>query len=215
MKKILPIFLLLISGFIYAEEASYSMNLKIWSHTLRLTNPSLDVTTTTSNSPIIGFSVRKGDYFASASFLLDSSYRYESSWLNRRDNDFSLGYRLTENISVVGGYRVASMSYSTQSSADKTTAYYVGVSGFKPISDKYFLYGNFQNLLNANISNDIDTFKDVRLNSYEVGAGYVLNKTAQLVLGYRQQNMSLYSNANSRQEYNYMGGLIGGFNINF
>jgi hypothetical protein len=71
------------------------------------------------------------------------------------------------------------------------------------------------NGLNANISNDIDTFKDVRLNSYEVGAGYVLNKTAQLVLGYRQQNMSLYSNANSRQEYNYMGGLIGGFNINF
>jgi hypothetical protein len=63
--------------------------------------------------------------------------------------------------------------------------------------------------------NHTDTFKDVRLNSYEAGAGYVLNRTAQLVLGYRQQNMSLYSNAYLRQEYNYMGGLIGGFNINF
>jgi len=134
------------------------MNFKVWNNAVKITNPSTDVTTASANSPIVGFSVRKGDYFASASFMLDSSYRYQTVWLNRKDNDFSLGYRLNDNISVLGGYRSTALTDGSQSNwVDRSSIYYIGASGFKQVADKVFLYGNlaYGSLTNTN---DYETF---------------------------------------------------------
>jgi hypothetical protein len=199
----------------FAEEISYSMNFKVWNNAVKITNPSTDVTTASANSPIVGFSVRKGDYFASASFMLDSSYRYQTVWLNRKDNDFSLGYRLNDNISVLGGYRSTAVTDGSQSNwVDRSSIYYIGASGFKQVADKVFLYGNlaYGSLTNTN---DYETFKDGSLITYEAGGGYALNSSTQLVAGYRNQDMSLYNITRSRQEKNSIGGLVIGLNVNF
>jgi len=206
---------LLASAFAIADEISYSMNFKVWSNSVNITNPSTNVTTAAANSPIVGFSIRKGDYFASASFMLDSSYRYQTVWLNRQDNDFSLGYRLNDNISVVGGYRTASLTDGSQSNwVDRSTTYYIGTSGFKQIADKLFIYGNLAYGALTN-KNDYETFRDGSIITYEAGGGYAFDNTKQLIFGYRNQDMSLYNITKSRQEKNYMGGLIVGLNFNF
>ena len=199
----------------FAEEISYSMNFKVWSNSVKITNPSTDVTTAAANSPIVGFSARKGDYFASASFMLDSSYRHQTVWLNRQDNDFSLGYRLTDNFSVIGGYRTASLTDGSQSNwVDRSTTYYVGTSGFKQVAEKIFIYGNLAYGALTN-KNDYETFRDGSIITYEAGGGYAFDNTTQLVFGYRNQDMSLYNITKSRLEKNYMGGLIVGLNVNF
>jgi len=215
MKKILALGLVLASAFIHAEEISYSMNFKVWSNSIRITNPTTDITTAVANIPIVGFSIRKGDYFASASFMMDSSYRVQSVALNRQDNDYSIGYRLNDNISLVGGYRTGTFSDSSQPNfVDKTTVYYVGTSGFKQVAEKLFVYGNLA-YGTLTDKNDFEVFKDGSILTYELGGGYAFDNRTQFVFGYRNQDMSQFSITKNRQEKNYMGGLIVGLNVNF
>ena len=94
------------SGCVMAdEEINYSFSVKNWNNKIKINTGSSDVTTQAANGPVIGFTARKGDYFVSTSSLLDSSYRYGTVWLGRKDFDLTLGYRYNSNISLIGGYK--------------------------------------------------------------------------------------------------------------
>jgi len=205
------------SAVIADEEINYSLSIKTWNNAINVANTSSNVTTQSINAPLISLVIRKGDYFISASTLLESSYRYKTVWLARKDFDYALGYRLTDNISVLGGYKMLQSIDGSQTNwTDKNTGYYVGVSGFKMILDQTYAYGNLSYMPSVKTSSTgTDYYRDQKMTTSELGLGYVLNKNTQLTGGYRFQTFDSYNITQTRSEKLTVRGLLAGVNINF
>ena len=201
----------------FAEEITYGMTIRQWSNTY--TAVASGVTTQAANSPIVGFTVKKDKFFASASFMAESSYRYQTVWIARKDNDFALGYRLNDNISILGGYRVMTLRDGSNPNGntnyvDVASGYYVGVSGFNLIADKTFVYGNAA-YSPISTKNDVVQYRDESLTTYELGLGYALTSSTQLVAGYRSQLFKNFNVTDNKNESGSIGGPIIGLNVNF
>lgn len=199
------------------DEISYSLGMKTWNNAINVANTSSNVTTQSINAPLISLVIRKGDYFISASTLLESSYRYKTVWLARKDFDYALGYRLTDNISVLGGYKTIQVTDGSQTNwTDKNTGYYVGASGFRMVGEQTYAYGNLSYMPSMKTSSTgTDYYRDQKMTTTELGLGYVLNKNTQLTGGYRYQTGDSYNITQSRSEKNTMRGILAGVNINF
>ena len=199
------------------DEINYSLSIKTWNNAINVANKSNNVTTQSINAPLVTFVARKGDYFVSASTLLESSYRYKNVWLARKDYDYGLGYRLTDNISLLGGYKNITVKDGSQTNwVDVNTGYYLGVSGFKLLSDTTYVYGNYSRLPSIKTTGTgTDYYRNQKGATSEVGMGYVLNKNTQLTGGYRYQAIDSYNITQTRSEKNTVRGLLAGININF
>jgi len=199
------------------EEINYSLGIKSWNNVLNNATPTSNINTQSQNAPLVTFVARKGDYFVSASALLKSVYTYKTAWLNRTDYDLALGYRVSDNISVLAGYKTLINTDGTQTNWKETnTGYFLGASGFKLIADQTYVYGNIQYVPSIKTkTTGTDYYRDMKFNSTEAGLGYVLNKSTQLTGGYRYQAMSNYNITQSRSEKTAVRGLLFGMNINF
>ena len=204
---------------VFADEnkIDYSFGIKNWNNALNVANKDSNVNTQSVNSPILSLTAKKGDYFATVSTLLESSYRYRTVWLARKDTDFALGYRVTENISILGGYKTWTMKDGSLSNwVDTLSGYTIGVSGFKSIDDSIFAYGNYIHMPSLKYSgNGTDVIQKAHAFSSEIGIGKSINATTQLVAGYRYQNMKNYNATQVRDETVTVRGGIAGLNINF
>ena len=199
------------------EKIDYSLSIKSWNNVLNNATRTSNINTQSQNAPLVTFVARKGDYFVSASALLKSVYTYKTAWLNRTDYDLALGYRATDNISVLAGYKTLINTDGTQTNWKETnTGYFLGASGFKLIADQTYVYGNFQYVPSIKTkTTGTDYYRDMKFNSTEAGLGYVMNKSTQLTGGYRYQAMSNYNITQSRSEKTAIRGLLFGLNINF
>jgi hypothetical protein len=201
----------------FAEEISYGITIRQWSNTYTAVDPG--VTTQAANSPIVGFTIKKDKFFASASFMAESSYRVSTVWIARQDNDLAVGYRLNDNISILGGYRVMTLRDGSNPNGnrnyvDVSSGYYVGVSGFNLIAEKTFVYGNVA-YSPISIKNDVVKYRDESLTTYELGLGYALTSSTQLVAGYRSQLFKNFNVTDNKNESGSIGGPIIGLNVNF
>jgi len=218
-KLLIALAIAALAGSVFADEdgVNYSLSLKTWNSNLNVANSSTNVNTQSLNAPIVTLVARKGDYFVSATGMLESSYRYKSVWLARKDYDYALGYRYTDNISFLGGYKTMVFRDGSQSNwVETTTGYYLGISGFKLVNDRNYVYGNYQYIPSMKTSTTgTDYYNSQKAFSSEVGYGYVLNNTTQLTAGYRYQQGKSYNITQSRNETNTMRGLLAGVNVNF
>ena len=202
------------------SEVDYSLSTKLWSNEIKVVqSPGTSVTTTRANSPIVAFTAKKGNYFATISTLMASSYTYRTVWMKRNDVDLTLGYRLTDNVSLIGGYKQLTFqdgSY-TNDYIEKIKGAYLGVSGFKMVGDATYIYGNYSQMLSPSRSgtSNIEINESLKFNAYEYGLGYAINKTSQLTLGYRVQTFQARNVSFSRDEKNTMQGMIFGLNVGF
>lgn len=169
------------------EEINYSVSIKDWYHTLRD-----DATSSRINAVVMSGTAKKGDYFATLSMLLPSNYYHEDgTYLTRRDTDLALGWSVNSNVAVLGGVKKIgsnnfNFSGSTATASPSTfNISYLGLNGFTSVSEKSFLYGTATKSLKVTKSNQPTA--SLTLTTYDVGYGYVLNKSTQLSLGYRSQ----------------------------
>lgn len=199
------------------DEIKYSLAIKSWNNTSNIANNTTNVNTQGNNSPIVTLTAIKGDYFVSANYMLESSYRYKTVWLSRKDYDYSVGYRYTNNLSFVGGQSVLQFKDGSQTNwVETTTAYFLGAAGFEMLTDKIFVTGNYKHIPSMKVSTTgTDYYRDMKGFSSEVGLGYVLNNTTQLTVGYRYQQYKLYNITQSRNETSTMRGLLAGMSVNF
>jgi len=199
------------------EEIKYSLAIKSWNNTFNVANPSSNVNTQGNNSPIVTLTAVRGNYFVSANYMLESSYRYRTVWLSRKDYDYSVGYRYTNNLSFVGGQSILKFKDGSQTNWTETSSgYFLGVAGFEMLNDKIFVTANYKHMPSLKVSTTgTDYYRNMKGFSSEVGLGYVLNNTTQLTAGYRFQQSKLYNITQSRNETNTMRGLLVGMNVNF
>lgn len=199
------------------DEIKYSVAVKSWNNTFNVANRTTNINTQGNNSPIVTLTAVKGDYFVSANYMLESSYRYRTVWLSRKDYDYSVGYRYTNNLSFIGGQSVQKFKDGSQTNwVETATSYFLGVSGFEMLTDKIFVTGNYKHIPSFKVSTTgTDYYRDMKGFSSEIGLGYVLNNTTQLTAGYRYQQSKLYNITQSRNETNTMRGLLAGVNVNF
>ena len=199
------------------EQIDYSLSIKTWSNAINVANSSSNVTTQSINAPLITLVARKGDYFVNVSALLESSYRYKTVWLARKDYDVGVGYRLTDNFSLLAGHKsLVSKDGSQTNWTETNNGYYVGASGFKLVADQTYAYGNVQYAPSVKTSTTgTDFYRSQKFTSSEIGLGYVLNKNTQLTGGYRYQLFQSYNITQARSERLTVRGLLAGININF
>jgi len=205
------------------EKIDYSLSVKTWHNNLYVANKDTNITLQAANSPIIGLTAKKGDYFVTVQTMMESSYHTVSSptnstWLARKDLDFAFGYRYNPNVSLIAGYKTLWMKDGSQTNwLERHSGVYFGVAGFKPVTDSVFAYGNFTYA--PSMSNEgtsvIDNTNSIKFMNYEVGAGYTLTNTSQLIAGLRTQQVKDYNVTMSRSEKVVMKGLILGVNVNF
>lgn len=199
------------------DKIDYSLAVKSWNNSVNVANKSTNITTQSANAPIYTFTARKGDYFISANYMMESSYRYKTVWLARKDRDLTFGYRYTNNLSFVGGQsnlKFKDGSYSNW--VETTTGYFLGVAGFQMVSDKFFVTGNYKNMPSLKVSTTgTDFYRGMKGFSSELGLGYTLNDTTQLTAGYRFQQIKDYNITQSRSETNTIKGILAGVNMNF
>jgi hypothetical protein len=205
------------SAVLAEDEIKYSVAMKTWNNTFNVANPSNNLNIQSTNSPIVTLTAIKGDYFVSANYMLESSYRYRTVWLSRKDYDYSVGYRYKNNLSFVVGQSVMVFKDGSQPNwVETSTGNFLGVSGFEMLSDKIFVTGNYKHIPSFKVSTTgTDYYRDMKGFSSEVGLGYVLNSTTQLTASYRYQQSKLYNITQSRNETNTMRGLLAGINVNF
>jgi predicted porin len=86
---------------------------------------------------------------------------------------------------------------------------YLGLNGFTPIGENTFIYGQVTRSIKLTDSSITDGTKET-FTGYEAGYGYVLNKSTQLTVGYRNQK---FSTNNSNYVSNTLPGIIFGINI--
>jgi hypothetical protein len=212
------------SAAIANETIDYSLSVKSW-------NAAVDVdlngvgsgSSQAGNSSIIGLTAKKGDYFASISTLLSSSYVFNSgtnnlSTVERGDLDLGLGYRVNQNISVIAGYKNLVMKDHSLANYEETHGgVYVGLAAFKLINDTSFMYGNvwIAPKMSSSGTSTVDKLDDFKAQNYEFGVGHALTNSTQITLGYRNQQMKTYNSTQSRSETYTMKGLIAGLNVNF
>ena len=204
------------------DKIDYSLSVKTWHNTLYVANKDTNITLQAANSPIIGLTAKKGDYFVTVQTMVESSYHTVSSststWLARKDLDFAFGYRYNPNISLIAGYKTLWMKDGSQTDwLERHSGVYFGVAGFKPVTDSVFAYGNFTyapSMSNQGTAS-IDVTNSIKFMNYEVGAGYTLTNTSQLVAGFRTQQVKDYNVTQSRSEKAIMKGITLGLNVNF
>jgi hypothetical protein len=207
-KLLLAIFVtVFLSSAMADEEINYSLNLKNWN--MKVSGccewPAANVTN-------ISGTVRKGDYFATASFLLPASLiRSDGTYAFRRDADFALGWSMNSNVSFLGGAkRIGSSSYDFSGSSSSITPnvmniVYVGVNGFSSLSEKTYVYGTGLRSLKVTQTGDSST---TTFYSYEAGIGYLLEKNVQLSVGFRSQHVD-------NTDKTTLDGVIFGLGYNF
>ena len=189
LKLLLAIFIAsFLSSAMADEEINYSINLKNWNSKI-----SGCCVYPAANGTIVSGTAKKGDYFATASFLLPmASIRSDGSYSNRRDADFALGWSMNSNISFLGGAkRIGSSSYDFSGSNTSITPNvmnitYLGVNGFSSLSEKTYVYGTALRSLKVTQTGDHST---TTFYSYEAGLGYLLEKNLQLSAGFRSQHV--------------------------
>lgn len=203
------------------NEMSYGLGLKAWTNSINVQNQGQgggDITTSNTVAPIVSFTARKGDYFLTFSTLMPSSYTYRTVWLKRSDKDIALGYRLNENLSLLGGYK--SLTFTDGSYSDyveKHAGFYLGAAAIKFISDKTFIYGNAAYIPKMSNSGtaQVDKLENTSLSNYEAGFGYALTNSTQITLGFRSQTAKDDNITQRRSEKMTMQGVIMGLNVNF
>jgi long-subunit fatty acid transport protein len=223
MKKISAVALAALTAISISAKAEgdnidYSLNIKAWSNSIHVENKDTNVTTMNAVGPLMALTARKGDYFASVTTMMPSSYTYQTTWLKRRDSDVAVGYKYNQNLSFVGGYKYVSLTDGSQTNwVEQHQGLYVGVSGFKLVGEKTFLYGNLAYLpkLKDSGTPQVDITNSSKFMSYEYGAGYALTNSTQLTLGYRTQIVKDYNVTKARSEKSTMQGLLMGVNVNF
>lgn len=198
---------LFLSSAIAGDEIDYSLNLKTWNSQI-----SGCCNFPAANGSIVSGTAKKGDYFATASFLLPMEYtRYDGAWVSRRDADFALGWSVNSNISFLGGVKkVSSTSYdfsgsNTSADPDIMNISYLGVNGFSTISEKTFVYGTVLRSLKVTQTEPHTT---TTFYSYEAGLGYLLERNVQISAGFRSQHID-------NTDKTTLQGFIFGFGYNF
>jgi hypothetical protein len=200
------------------EKIDYSLSVKSWHNSINVANKDTNITTQAANGPIIGITARKGDYFVTASSMLESSYRYQTVWLARKDIDYAFGYRYNQNVSLILGYKTVTMKDGSYSDwLEKHSGIYYGVSGFKLVTDAAFVYGNFSYMpkMKDSGTSSVDVINSSKFMNYEAGLGYALSNSSQLTVGFRTQQVKDYNVTQSRSEKSTMKGIVAGVNVNF
>jgi hypothetical protein len=200
------------------EKIDYSLTVKSWHNAINVANKDDNITTQAANGPIIGITAKKGDYFVTASTMLESSYRYTNVWLARKDVDFAFGYRYNQNVSLIVGHKTLYMKDGSYTDwLEKHAGVYLGVAGFKLLNDATFVYGNlsYAPSMSSSGTSSIDVTNSAKFTTYEAGLGYTLSNSSQLTIGYRSQQAKDYNVTKSRSQTATMKGIIAGVNINF
>ena len=191
------------------DKISYSISAKMWNNQLQNNG---DISSESANTPIYALTARKGDYFATASFLVPTTYTRGTTYTYRRDADLALGWSLNSNVSLLVGQKVINAPRTSSGTRHDETAHfsYVGANGFTSISESQFLYGTVTRSFKGKDTSD-GTVQTVKLTTYELGYGYVLNKSTQLSAGYRMQKIDVTGDSGAK-----IPGLLFGvsFNIN-
>lgn len=208
------------SAFANDSGIDYSFSAKVWNNEVKVVqSPGTSVTTQKANGPILAFTAKKGDYFATVSSMLESSYTYQTVWIKRKDVDLTLGYRLNDNFSLIGGYKQITMNDGSYTAGytEKISGVYLGASAFKMMTDSTYVYGNYSQMLSPSRSGtaNIEILDSLKFNAYEYGLGYLLTKNSQLTAGYRVQTFKARNISFSRDEQNTMQGFIFGLNVGF
>jgi len=172
------------SAVIADDDITYSFSLKDWNHTFKQRNK-----TSAVNATILSATAKKGDYFATGSMFLPTTYSDNSitTPLVRRDADIALGWSFTSNFSLLGGYKRIT---GTQGNTAYFNIPYFGLNGFTSLDEKSFLYGTYLKNFKIGVSGDVTTNGTPTFSSYEGGYGYLLNKNTQLTVGYRSQELA-------------------------
>lgn len=213
-------------AFAAEDKIDYSFSVKAWNTGIDANISGGSTKTSKSNSPVIGLTARKGDYFVSASTLLDTGFVFKSGTANtatvaRKDYDLSLGYRATPNLSVIAGHKSMTMtdhSVTTGHYVETHKGLYYGVAGFKLLTDQDFVYGNFWIAPKMSTSGTpvIDISDNVKVQNYEIGFGRALTPTTQFTVGFRNQQINLNNmSKQGRKETFTMEGVLVGLNVNF
>jgi hypothetical protein len=191
------------------DKINYSISAKMWNNQIQNNG---DIKSESANTPIYSLTAKKGDYFVVASFLVPTTYTQGTTYTTRRDADLALGWSLNPNISLLAGQKVIGAPRTSSGTRYEETVdfSYIGANGFTSISENQFLYGTVTRSLKGKDTSDGVT-QSVKLTTYEVGYGYVLNKSTQLSAGYRMQKMDLTGDNGAK-----IPGLLFGvsFNIN-
>lgn len=209
-----------VSSVLAAEDKiDYSLSVKSWNADIKVDlGAAGSGSTTKGNSPIIGLTARKGNYFASVSALLESSYNFNTATVSRKDFDVSAGFRATENISVIGGYKALTMKdHSISNYVEEHAGAYAGLAGFKLLNNTDFIYGNFWVVPKMTSSGTaaVDKLEDFKAQNYEIGFGRALTPSTQVTVGYRTQEMKTKNITQNRSEVYTMKGFLVGMNANF
>jgi len=185
------------------DDITYSFGLKSWYHTLKI--PS---TSSSTASPIVSATARKGDYFVATSFLLPTTYSFDGYFVKRKDTDFAAGYALNSNFSaLLGNKRITVDSYDTSWEISTIKMTYVGLNAFTSVGENSFVFGQVTRSLKVTDSSITDGSKTT-FTGYEAGYGYLLNKNTQFTVGYRSQKFVTPGYTNTT-----LPGIIFGLNI--
>jgi hypothetical protein len=183
------------------DDITYSFGLKSWFHNLQP-----DSKSQSTASSIVSATARKGDYFLATSFLLPTTYSFDSTYLKRKDTDFAAGYALNSNFSaLLGTKRINVDQYSSGWNYSKINITYLGLNAFTPVGESSFIFG--QVTRSIKMTDTSDTTTKPTFTGYEGGYGYVVNKNAQLTVGYRTQKFTNGSDTTK------LPGIIFGVNI--
>ena len=202
IKKILALSLALASmGALAEDQVSYSLGLKIWSHTMAAPSK----TSLTVNSPLVSGSVKYKDFSLTASSLLQTTYIDSSNSVvaTRTDTDYAFGYTVFDKVTLILG----SKTISGPGVKDMVGMFY-GLSVAQPIHEQGFVFGTLAQ--SNNVSNLDGLSADGKFSLVDVGYGHVINKNTTVNIGYRQQVFTTAVN----NKYT-LGGITFGVSFNF
>jgi len=184
------------------EEISYGLGIKTWNnHMSRLDKFPSDKT----NSSIISFTAKKGDYFVVGSSLLPSTYPGSNSnlgqYTTRKDTDLAVGWQLNSNISLIGGYKnLAIKTWFAETGETKlwketAKVTYIGANASNMFDENKFVYGQYTKSINGKDDQSDNQSPEpnpkLKFYQYEIGFGYLANKNTQLTAGYRSQSFKV------------------------
>lgn len=166
------------------DEINYSLGVKAW-------NSRLGKWTGSTSSTLVSGTVRKGDYFAVASFLLPSTYTWSdgSEFMTRRDADLAIGWRMNSNITLLAGQKKLGINdyYSSKFHGETMNFTYVGANASHMFDETKFVYGQ----VNTSLKGKSDTgTASIKLNTYEAGIGFVVSPKTQMSVGFRSQKFT-------------------------
>ncbi len=194
-------------------EVNYSLNLKSWNNSFKDRRD----TSNSTNSSVVSLTAKKDAFYLTASTILPTTYTFNNGkYLDRRDTDIAIGWMVNPNVSLLGGIKKASVDsydYSGSNTSKTTSDYdinYIGVNGFKSVSERQFIFGTATRSLNASQSSNGTKTTGHTYTTLEAGFGHVLSNETQLTVAYRMQDLKFPDGG-----YAKLGGIIFGANFNF